>query len=422
LRNPPYLEAKDTPAPPPQLPVAAATPVATPKLDEKLIEHAPLLAARLSRASDADAFAFLEGVRTEVFVAAWKGLSPGAQEVALRLAPAHLRSAALPELPAEQRQEIALAWVRKPEVSAAYALAAADELRERIANLHAGPAEADRALADLLDSLPRDEQDALLERLRREGDSRSASGLLTESALAYAPTDLLGAALLGVAPARLVAYMGGTDEAVRTHLLAACPARVGFALAASLAGCMMPDETAVDASVPPAYDGGGSGGPPPPPPPSPPPPPDLDGGLGWGTDAGTGTTAFPGSGLRGDQGTGVLVMMRIDRGTANLADAIELLVKQFSDQLDAAGLKTSSVAVADLYRGNLIWGTRLNTNPRRSLADALRLQAAQVDTTVRLSGCTTEGLRSIGSRVGNMFTEDGMESCRSTPSRARLRS
>jgi len=179
---------------------------------------------------------------------------------------------------------------------------------------------------------------------------------------------------------------------------------IAFALAAALAGCMMPDETAVDASVPPAYDGGGSGGPPPPPPP----PPDLDGGLGWGTDAGTGTTGFPGSGLRGDQGTGVLVMMRIDRGTANLADAIELLVKQFSDQLEAAGLKTSSVAVADLYRGNLIWGTRLNTNPRRPLADALRLQAAQVDTTVRLSGCTTEGLRSIGSRVGNMFTEDGI--------------
>jgi hypothetical protein len=366
VRNPPYLEAKETPAPPPQLPVAGAAPVAMPKLDEKLIEHAPLLAvvtllggvllalgglfflaarkppaeplfaeslppeepaqpatseaqreafpaararrlekqitddralrnivlrealgrgehglvarwvrelgdallddlrgdsavapalsalsaelkkpadpaaraaalqelegrllaARLSRASDADAFAFLEGVRAEVFVAAWRGLSPGAQEVALRLAPAHLRSAALPELPAAQRQEIALAWVRKPEVSPAYALAAADELRERLANVHAGPAEADRALADLLDSLPRDEQDTLLERLRREGDSRSASGLLTESALACAPADLLGAALLGVAPARLVAYMGGADEAVRTHLLAACPARV----------------------------------------------------------------------------------------------------------------------------------------------------------------------------------------------------
>ena len=366
VRNPPYLEAKETPAPPPQLPIAAATPVAPVKLDDKLIEHAPLLAvvtllgcvllalgglfflaarkppaeplyaealppeaplqpaaaaeaheafpavrarrlekqitddralrnivlrealgrgehglvarwvrelgdallddlrgdsavapalsalsaelkkpadpaarvaalqelegrllaARLSRASDADAFAFLEGVRAEVFVAAWRGLSPGAQEVALRLAPAHLRSSALPELPAAQRQEIALAWVRKPEVSASYALAAADELRERLADLHAGPAEADRALADLLDSLPRAEQDALLERLRREGDARSASGLLTESALAWAPADLLGAALLGVAPARLVGYLSGADEAVRTHLLAACPARV----------------------------------------------------------------------------------------------------------------------------------------------------------------------------------------------------
>jgi hypothetical protein len=179
---------------------------------------------------------------------------------------------------------------------------------------------------------------------------------------------------------------------------------IAFALTAALAGCMMPDETAPDASVPPPPTGGGGGGPPPPPPP----PPDLDGGLGWGPDGGPPATGFPGSGLHGDFGTGVLVMLRIDRGTANLADAIELLVKQFADRLDAAGLKTSSVAVADLYRGNLVWGTRLNTNPRRPLAEALRLQAAQVDTTVRLSGCTTEGLRSIGSRIGNVFTEDGI--------------
>src|SRR5436190_8650135 len=65
-----------------------------------------VLAARLSRASDADAFAFLEGVRPEPFVAAWRGLSPGAQDVALRLAPAHLRGAALKELPAAHRQEL----------------------------------------------------------------------------------------------------------------------------------------------------------------------------------------------------------------------------------------------------------------------------------------------------------------------------
>jgi flagellar FliG-like protein len=184
------------------------------------------LAARLSRAGEADAFAFLEGVRPEAFLAAWRGLSPGAQEVALRLAPAHLRTAALRELPAGQRQEIALTWARKPEVSAGYALAAADELRARLADLHAGPSAADRALADMLDSLSREDQDALLEKLRREGDGRAIPGLMTESALASAPLDLLSAAALAIGPSNLVAYLAGADETVRTHVLKACPQRL----------------------------------------------------------------------------------------------------------------------------------------------------------------------------------------------------
>src|SRR5207302_745390 len=84
-------------------------------------------------------------VPAEAFIAALRASSAGAQEVALRLAPAHLRAAALRDLPAPQRQEIALAWVRKPEVTAAYALAAADELREKLAQQHAGPGHASRA-------------------------------------------------------------------------------------------------------------------------------------------------------------------------------------------------------------------------------------------------------------------------------------
>jgi hypothetical protein len=162
-------------------------------------------------------------VREESFTSALAGLSPGAQEVALRLAPAHLRSAALRDLTADRRHQIALAWARKPEVSAQYALAAADELRDRLAELHAGPSDADRALTDLLDSLSREEQDGLLDELRREGDPRVVSGLLTESAVAHAPADLLGASLLGLPPARLVDYLAGADEGVRVHVLAACP-------------------------------------------------------------------------------------------------------------------------------------------------------------------------------------------------------
>jgi hypothetical protein len=184
------------------------------------------LATRLSRAGEADAFAFLEGVRADAFVSAWHGLTAGAQEVALRLAPVHLRVAALKELTAQQRQEIAVAWARKPEVSAGYALAAADELRARLADLHAGPAEADRALSDLLDSLGREEQDALVEKLRREGDGRISPALVTESSLASAPVEVLSAAALAVPPGRLVAYLSGADAPLRAHLLAACPARL----------------------------------------------------------------------------------------------------------------------------------------------------------------------------------------------------
>jgi hypothetical protein len=184
------------------------------------------LAARLSRSGDASAFSFLEGVREESFVAALRGISPGAQEVALRLAPEHLRSAALRDMPAPQRQGIALAWVRRPEVSAQYALAAADELRERLADVHAGPAEMDRALGDLLDTLGREDQDALIDELRREGDPRAVSGLLTESVLSNAPADLLAASLLGISPAMLVAYLSGTDEATRGRVVAACPEQV----------------------------------------------------------------------------------------------------------------------------------------------------------------------------------------------------
>jgi flagellar motor switch protein FliG len=185
-----------------------------------------LLSARLARTSEADAFAFLEGASPEAFIAALRGSSAGAQEVALRLAPAHLRSAALRELPAAQRQEIALAWVRKPEVSAAYALAAADELRERLAQQHAGAGHATRALADLLDALSREEQDDLLERLQREGDPRASAGILTESALASAPSDLLASAVLSVPAARLVSYLGGAADGTREHVLAACPQKL----------------------------------------------------------------------------------------------------------------------------------------------------------------------------------------------------
>jgi flagellar motor switch protein FliG len=201
------------------------------------------LAARLARVRDADTFAFLEGVRPDAFVAALRGLSPGAQELVLRLAPSHLRASALKELPAGRRQELAVAWARNPEVTAMVAHAAADELRARLAELHAGGSDADRAIADLLDSLPREEQDALVEKLRREADGRAASAVLTESSIVAAPRDLLRTAALRVAPERLLAYLTAADGAIRTHVLEACPPRLRKELEEELAlGAAIPRE------------------------------------------------------------------------------------------------------------------------------------------------------------------------------------
>ena len=187
-----------------------------------------LIGARLARAAEnADgAFAFLEGVRPDAFAAACRDLSPGALDAVVRFAPSRLRGAALQELSTEQRRELALAWARRPEVPASYALAAADELRERLERMGGGPRQAESAMSDLLDSLARDEQDVLLERLRREGDGRSARALVTESALGGVPPDVLASVLLRVDPARVVTYLSGADAALREKVLAGCPARL----------------------------------------------------------------------------------------------------------------------------------------------------------------------------------------------------
>ena len=115
-----------------------------------------LIGARLARAAEnADAaFAFLEGVRPDAFAAACRDLSPGALDAVVRFAPSRLRTAALQELSTEQRRELALAWAHRPEVPASSALAAADELRERLDRMGGGPRQAESAMSDLLDSLP----------------------------------------------------------------------------------------------------------------------------------------------------------------------------------------------------------------------------------------------------------------------------
>jgi len=183
------------------------------------------LAARLAQAEDSveGAFAFLEGVRPERFAAVCQGLASGAREVALRFAPAPLRSAALQALSPAQRAELAVGLARQPELSTRHALAVADELRTQLAETSGSASQLERVLGEVLDSLPMEEQDRLLERLRREGSEQLAASLLTESSLVGAPSEILGAALLRLPPARLVTYLNGAERSLRDQLLSACP-------------------------------------------------------------------------------------------------------------------------------------------------------------------------------------------------------
>jgi hypothetical protein len=187
-----------------------------------------LLSLRLRRPEDSadHAFDFLEGVQQDRFAGACTRLSEESLEVALRFAPPHLRAHALTKMPAEVRQALALSWVRRADVNAATALAAADELRARLDETSAGSDQRDSALADLLDALSRAEQDELLERLSVEGGRGAAEGLLGESALLVAPPEALGAVVLATPPQRVLAYLSGTDKVLRERLLAACPPRL----------------------------------------------------------------------------------------------------------------------------------------------------------------------------------------------------
>jgi len=184
-----------------------------------------LMAARLLHASESAeaAFSFLEGVRPERFASACQGLSPAALEMALRFAPPAHRAAALKRFSASTKQEIALAWVRRPDPSASHAHAVADELKALVADATGHGSRVEQMVLEVVDSLPPGEQEKLVRRLEREGDGRVARALVTEASLRETPVEVLGAAVLQLPPASLLSYLSGAEPDLRDQVLAACP-------------------------------------------------------------------------------------------------------------------------------------------------------------------------------------------------------
>ena len=102
----------------------------------------------------------------------------------------------------------------------------------------------------------------------------------------------------------------------------------------------------------------------------------------------------------------MLVLVRVDRGTANVADSIGQLVNGWVDPIEHAGFKVSSIAVADLYAGNAIWATHLNEQPTTTLPEALRAASAVAQGSPQT--CTTATLQTMG-RSLSMISATGIQ-------------
>jgi hypothetical protein len=126
----------------------------------------------------------------------------------------------------------------------------------------------------------------------------------------------------------------------------------------------------------------------------------LDGGTGGVKDGGSTEptpTPFPGSGLNGYSGTGVLWLVRIDRGTANLAASYATLIQGMTAQLAAEGFDVRVTGVASLYESRLYWskaGKDLSTSELRTL---LENAATSVGTAPGV--CSTAALADVGGRL-----------------------
>lgn len=108
---------------------------------------------------------------------------------------------------------------------------------------------------------------------------------------------------------------------------------------------------------------------------------------------------YPGSGKNGDPGTYVLYLLRLNRGTANLAPAYEHTVNTISVALTDAGIGVRTVAVAAMNDGRLLWAKGRVDNPPTNLASVLSFHAAR--TSGETSPCPTYGVSSLGANITN---------------------
>jgi flagellar motor switch protein FliG len=174
-------------------------------------------------------FAFLVSLPVARFTAILEGERPAARAVALRYAPAHLRTAYLDECDLEERAALVGALADSNNLKKDYLMDVAATLRARaIEHAHVGGGEASEIelLVEMVEDAPAGERARLLDAIGPTDPDkrRRVLGLLvTDEALARIADPVLGAAAMSVPQEVLAAFLRATAPAVTERFLSALP-------------------------------------------------------------------------------------------------------------------------------------------------------------------------------------------------------
>jgi flagellar motor switch protein FliG len=177
-------------------------------------------------------FAFLVSLPVARFTAILEGEHPAARAVALRYAPAHLRTAYLDERDLEERAALVAALADGKNVKKDYLMDVAATLRARaIEHAHVGGGEASEIelLVEMIEDAPASDRARLLEAIGPtdpEKRRRIEALLVTDDGLALVADSVLGAAALSVPQDVLITFLRATAPAVTERFLAALPSAV----------------------------------------------------------------------------------------------------------------------------------------------------------------------------------------------------
>ena len=177
-------------------------------------------------------FAFLVGLPVARFTSILEGERPAARAVALRYAPAHLRTAYLDECDLEERAALVGALADSNNLKKDYLMDVAATLRARaIEQAHIGGGEASEIelLVEMVEDAPAGERAKLLDAIGPTDPDkrRRVQGLLvTDEALARVADQVLGAAAMSVPQEVLAAFLRAAAPAVMERFLAALPAGI----------------------------------------------------------------------------------------------------------------------------------------------------------------------------------------------------